>query len=266
MFSNVSFGYLLFHAVLTIPIISILVYLQPRLKQVKRKRRRYNFYILILIAYIYTIPWDNLMIAFDTWWYGDVVTLKIWEAPLGEYLFFGIQTIIMGLYLYLVGFDPKPIKSDLRLFPRIIGSAIFMIISLFFFFILIFGDQSLFYASSLIAWTGPVIALQWLVGGTYILRKWKKLLITLIPPTMYLWIIDAYAISTGLWTISQDLTIGLYIGPMPIEEMLFFLSANVMTVFGMVLYEWVLEVWKSGRGIFIQSNNNKVCRFYNLLE
>lgn len=257
MFTDVSFGYVLFHIVLTIPVIFVLGYLQPNLKPIRQKRRRNNFYILILIAYIYTTPWDNLMIVFDTWYYGDVVMLRIWEAPLGEYLFFGIQTIIMGLYLYFVGFDPKPIKTDLRLFPRIIGSFIFFMISLFFFFVLLFGDQSLFYASSLITWTSPVIALQWLVGGTYILRKWKKLLITLIPPTVYLWIIDAYAISTGLWTISQDLTIGLYIGSMPIEEMLFFLSANVMTVFGMVLYEWVLEVWKSGDGIFIKSTNKK---------
>lgn len=266
MFSNVSFGYLLFHLIFTVPIIIILTYMQPNLGTTGNKRRRQSFYILLLIAYIYTIPWDNLMIAFDTWWYGDVVTLKIWEAPLGEYLFFGIQTIIMGLYLYIVGFNPDPVDSDLDLRTRIIGATILMTVSIGFLFLLLFGDQRFFYLSSLIAWSGPVIALQWLVGGSYILRNWKSLSKILIPPTVYLWVIDAFAIGIGLWTISPDMTVGLYLGPLPIEEMLFFLSANIMTVFGMVLYEWVLIVWKSGDGIFIQTDDDKVCRFYHLFD
>jgi len=140
-----------------------------------------------------------------------------------------------------------------------------MIISAVCLYTLLFGSERFFYASSIIAWTGPVIALQWLVGGTYIMRNRRDLTLSLIPPTIYLWTIDSYAISVGLWTIASEKTVGIYIGPLPIEEMMFFLFANVMTVFGIVLYEWVLEVWKRGDGIFIETDN-KVCRLYQFFE
>lgn len=266
MISDVSFGYLMFHAVLTVPVILIMTYLQSDLGETRNKRRWKSFVILVAIAYVYTIPWDNLMIEFDTWWYGDVVWKKIWNAPIGEYLFFGIQTIIMGLYLYMVDFDPRPRDSDLRIKPRLVGATICMAVSVVCLYFVFFGGERFFYASSVIAWTGPVIAIQWMVGGSYILRNWKKLTLSLIPPTLYMWIIDAYAITAGLWTISGDKTVGIYVGSLPVEEMIFFLSANIMTVFGMVLYEWVLEVWSRGNGVFIQTNDDQVCRLYHIFE
>lgn len=267
MLSNIGNGYLIFHAIFTLPVIAILVYLQSDLGDRRNKRRWQNLLILIAIAYVYTTPWDNLMIAFDTWWYGDAAVWQtIWHAPVGEYLFFGIQTIIMGLYLYWIDFDPRPTQFDMRLDIRVTGTVFFLMVFAVSSYFLIFGSKSVFYGSSIIAWTAPVIALQWAVGGSYLLRKWKEITLVLIPPTLYLWTIDAYAISMGLWTISSDLTVGLKLGPMPIEEMLFFFVANVMTVFGMVLYEWVLEVWRSGDGVFLSNEDGSVCRLYYIFE
>lgn len=266
MLEQYSSGYLIFHALLTVPIILILTYLQSDLGSVRNKRRWKSFIILILIAYAYTIPWDNFMISLEIWWYGDIVWNRIWHAPIGEYLFFGIQTIIAGLYLYYIDFDPEPEKSDLGLFNRIAGFTVFMIVAAVALGIALYGDSSWFYSMSIVAWTAPVIAIQWLVGGNYIVRQWKVITTSIIPPTLYLWLIDGYAISYGLWTINPDTSLGVSIGALPVEEMIFFLSANIMTVFGMVLYEWVLEVWKRGDGVFIQTDNNKVFRMYYLFE
>lgn len=266
MIDQFGFGYLLFHVLLTVPIILILTYLQSDLGVVRNRRRWLNFVILILIAYVYTIPWDNFMISLDIWWYGDVVWNRIWHAPVGEYLFFGIQTIIAGLYLYYIGFDPKPEQSDLQLSNRIIGFSLIMITAIICLVTALYGPINLRYATSILAWTLPVLAIQWLVGGNYILRKWKLVLTATTPPTVYLWLIDGYAIATGMWTINPETSLGISVGALPVEEMIFFLSANLMTVFGMILYEWVLEVWKQGDGVFIQNENDEVCRLYYLFE
>jgi lycopene cyclase domain-containing protein len=261
-----SNGYLIFHAVFTVPLILVLAYLQQDLGEKRNRRRIQNIVILVLIAYVYTIPWDNFMISVETWWYGDIVWNTIIYAPVGEYLFFGIQTIIAGLYLYYLDFNPIPKETDLRLKIRIGGFLLIMLPFIFTFYLTIFGPNYLFYGSSIIAWTSPVIAIQWLVGGSYIIREWRKILYSIVPPTIYMWFIDGLAIYSGLWTISSQKTVGVSVGPLPVEEMLFFLSANIMTVFGMVLYEWVLEVWSNGDGVFIQKDGDDIFRLYYFFE
>lgn len=266
MIEQFEFGYLLFHILLTVPIILILSYLQTDLGVIRNRRRWINFALLVVIAYVYTIPWDNFMISLNIWWYGDIVWGKIWHAPVGEYLFFGIQTIIAGLYLYYVGFDPKPKESDLGLFNRVTGFFLLIISAIGCLIIAFRGPIDLRYATSILAWTLPVIAIQWLVGGNYIIRKWKLIVTVTVPTTVYLWFIDGYAIATGLWTINPETSMGISVGALPVEEMLFFLSANIMTIFGMILFEWVLEVWKQGNGVFVQNGNDEVCRMYYLFE
>ena len=43
------------------------------------------------------------------------------------------------------------------------------------------------------------------------------------------------AISGGVWTISTSQTLRINIGPLPIEEMVFFLVTNMMISFGIIL-------------------------------
>ena len=53
----------------------------------------------------------------------------------------------------------------------------------------------------------------------------RLVLLGLLPTTLYLSAADALAISSGTWTISPPLSLGIYIGGvLPVEELLFFLS------------------------------------------
>jgi hypothetical protein len=65
-------------------------------------------------------------------------------------------------------------------------------------------------------------------------------------PAVYFWIVDRIAIGMGTWYLSSELTTGVAVLGLPIEEMLFFTSANLMTVNGLVLFEWVLD-WNDRR-------------------
>ena len=56
------------------------------------------------------------------------------------------------------------------------------------------------------------------------------------------------AIGLGVWTIAPETSTGLFVLGLPVEEMLFFLSAGVMTVTGLVLFEWVLD-WNDRRTV-----------------
>ena len=77
--------------------------------------------------------------------------------------------------------------------------------------------------------------LQFGYGADILWKKRAQLLLTILPATIYLWVVDAIAIYSGVWTIDPKQTLGIKIGPLPIEEMVFFLVTNMMISFGITL-------------------------------
>ena len=238
--------YLQFHLVLTLPLLALLWYLVPAYASPRRRRGAAGLAILVAIAYAYTTPWGSYMIQRDVWWYGEgVVTASMLSIPAGEYLFFAVQTLTVGFYLYWRGFDPRYEPGDFARLPRIAG--VIAGLTLFAGGLWMVAQQyAWLYLGGLLAWVGPVVALQWAVGGGYLVRRPRAWIEAAVVPTSYLWVIDRWAIGRGLWIISDQYTTGIAPFGLPIEEILFFLSAGVMTVTGLVLFEWVLD-WNDRR-------------------
>ena len=238
--------YLQFHLVLTLPLLALLWYLLPAYASPRRRRGAAGLAILVAIAYAYTTPWGSYMIQRDVWWYGEgVVTASMLSIPAGEYLFFAVQTLTVGFYLYWRGFDPRYEPGDFARRPRIAG--VIAGLTLFAGGLWMVAQQDAWlYLGGLLAWVGPVVALQWAVGGGYLVRRPRAWIEAAVVPTSYLWVIDRWAIGRGLWIISDQYTTGIAPFGLPIEEILFFLSAGVMTVTGLVLFEWVLD-WNDRR-------------------
>jgi lycopene cyclase domain-containing protein len=92
------------------------------------------------------------------------------------------------------------------------------------------------YLFLILIWAGPLIFLQWLMGGDILLRRWKVLLGGVVIPTLYLTFVDGFAIRASTWTISPQLSTGIFfplIG-VPLEEGVFFLVTNLLIVQGMI--------------------------------
>ncbi len=55
--------------------------------------------LTVLVALVYTTPWDNYLVATGVWYYEPVRVWKVilGHVPLEEYLFFALQTILTGL-------------------------------------------------------------------------------------------------------------------------------------------------------------------------
>ena len=238
--------YLQFHLVFTLPLLGGLWYLAPRYEAVRRRRAAVGIAILVAIAYAYTTPWISYMIRSGAWGYADgAVFVRALSIPLGEYMFFAIQTIIAGFALHIFGFDPTFREGDFDRPARVAGVAVGLAmvpVGLW----LVVTDPSFLYFGGLIAWVGPVLALQWGVGGGYLARTPRMWLTATFVPAVYFWIVDRIAIGMGTWFLSTELTTGVAVFGLPIEEMLFFVSANLMTVNGLVLFEWVLD-WNDRR-------------------
>ncbi|MDX1617037.1 MAG: lycopene cyclase domain-containing protein, partial [Candidatus Promineifilaceae bacterium] len=55
-------------------------------------------FIHVLIALLYTTPWDNYLVATEVWWYDPalVTGITLGWVPIEEYTFFVLQPIMTG--------------------------------------------------------------------------------------------------------------------------------------------------------------------------
>jgi lycopene cyclase domain-containing protein len=84
----------------------------------------------------------------------------------------------------------------------------------------------------------------WLKVGVY--RRWRRLLLTLLPVVAVFVGWDLYAIHAGHWTFDPGQTLGVELpGGLPLEELLFFVVVPICTL---LAYEAVRTVrgWPGG--------------------
>jgi lycopene cyclase domain-containing protein len=192
----------------------------------------------MLIALVYTTPWDNYLVATGVWSYDPSLVTGIvfgW-VPLEEYVFFLLQPILTGLWLVtLMRYIPlniKPVQVPVRavalsiLFPLWIASAI----------ILISGWKPGTYLGLELIWALPPIMLQVGFGGDILWKHRRYVLTAILTATLYLALADTLAITAGTWEIDPAQSLPILIGGvLPIEELVFFLITNVLIVMGTTL-------------------------------
>lgn len=222
--------------------------------------------IHILLAVIYTTPWDNYLVATGVWYYNpDLVTgLVIGYVPIEEYTFFIVETILSGLWWWLLarrlsltpnpspngrgGFDPN--KKLIYLSTCVLVSLWLIFAYLFF-----FGEARWTYLSITLFWALPAILPQLLFGADILWRYRKLVALGILVPGTYLSLMDIVALRETTWSISPSQTTGvLFFGILPLEEVVFFFITNVLIVFGMTLLlanvsqERFAEIRKQVRG------------------
>lgn len=239
------FGFLAIFVVIPLVIMALLTWLDHRQERRLPKSLTllpagWALTALVLIALIYTTPWDNYLVATQVWWYDPtlVTGLTLGWVPIEEYTFFVLQTILAGLWLLWLARRILPARGAFRsrsplrwVITFILG--LFWLLSVF---ILATGWQPGTYLVLILVWALPPVMLQTAFGGD-ILWHYRRLVIPgILIPSTYLSAADSLAIRSGTWTISPAQTLGIYfLGGLPLEEFIFFLVTNVLIVFGMTL-------------------------------
>ena len=198
----------------------------------------YAIAVHLILAVLYTSPWDNYLVATGVWYYEPALIMGkvIGYVPIEEYTFFIVETLLAGLWWWFLArriFPPVTFKQSARM--RIITTLIltgFWIISLGLF---ISGWPPATYLAITLTWALPPIGLQLAFGADIIWKHWKLVLLTILPMTIYLSLVDSLAITSGTWTIAPSQSTGFFFGNLPIEEAIFFLLTNMLIGFGMTL-------------------------------
>ena len=230
-------SYLAFHLVFTLPPILLLALIQRQpLAGIGGLRAWLGLPLIALIALVYTTPWDNYLIWRDVWHYGTGrVVGTIGYVPVEEYLFFLLQPIFTGLWLYwLLAHKSEPIGQECSTTVRTTGTVFWVALSLAGALMLQWNPGV--YLGLILAWAGPVLALQWVIGATQVWAAKRTWLLGTLVPTLYLWVADRIAIGQGIWSISDAYTTGLHLFGLPLEEATFFLVTNLLVVQGVLLF------------------------------
>lgn len=225
--------YLGFHLVFTLPAIAVLWAIRPRTPQAW-----WPLGVLVTIAFVYTTPWDNYLVAQGVWTYpDDRVLATIGHVPVEEYAFFVIQTILTGLGFMWIRAKhfarvPEPASRKVRV-PGVIGFAAVSVAGL----LLTLGGGHGLYLGLILVWAGPVLTFMWAVGGEMVWARRRLIAWAVALPTLYLWVADRVAIGLDIWHLTESTRTGIELAGLPLEEALFFLVTNLMIVKGLALCE-----------------------------
>lgn len=191
--------------------------------------------VLTVIAVLYTTPWDNYLVATGVWFYDPSKVSGIFYGyvPLEEYLFFILETVLVALFTRsLMRREEIPADSkNVRIWATLVAFAIFLSGV-----VMLFLPAEFTYLGLILSWAMIPVMLQLFYGADILLANWKVVLTAIAVPTIYLSVVDAYAISQGVWTIALESSTGvLLFGILPIEEAIFFLVTSILVTFGLYL-------------------------------
>lgn len=193
----------------------------------------------VVLALIYTTPWDNYLVATGVWHYDPnlVAGLVLGYVPIEEYTFFVVQTLLTGLCMLQVRRMLAPKRPQVRENPRLrwITTLTLGLLWLISSVLFLSGWRSGVYLTLILSWALIPVLTQVSFGADILRANWRELLLGILPPTLYLWVVDAIAIHSGTWIIDPAQTTGLMLGWLPFEEMLFFFMTNLIIGFGVTL-------------------------------
>lgn len=196
----------------------------------------------VLVAILYTTPWDNYLVATGVWWYDPklVTGIVLGWVPIEEYTFFVLQTIMTGLWVAFLARRLSVVNgsvSQLRHRPFLRWMATFCVGAIWLGSLILFLTdwQPGTYVTLILVWALIPIGLQLALGGDILWHYRRLVFWSLIPVTLYLAIGDGLAIRSGTWTVDPVQSTGIFFGSLPLEEFIFFLVTNTLVVFGMIL-------------------------------
>ncbi|KAI0595257.1 hypothetical protein F4775DRAFT_380690 [Biscogniauxia sp. FL1348] len=245
-----TYEYALVHLTFTIPLAGVLtVILKPLLTRLDL----YKTFLLVVIAFCATLPWDAYLIRQGIWTYPPdaIAGLRLLGVPAEELFFFVIQTYTTALLYILLN---KPVlhaqflagRRDAEPGARRAKAAGqgFLAACIAAGIALVHRGSAGTYLGLILVWACPFALLTWMLSG--------HALVTLPPlcvavpigvPTAYLWVVDELALRRGTWAIAPGTKLGWCVwGRLEVEEAVFFLATNALVVFGLVAFDRAVAV------------------------
>lgn len=212
-----------------------------------------------------TTPWDSYLIRTKIWTYppSAIIGPRLFDIPLEEVFFFVIQTYNTSLlYLlqnkptfkssYLVGATERNGQRLASLQPYRIAGQVFFTLPILVGAWLIWKGGEGTYMGLILAWAGPFGLLLWCLAYQFLLNlPLRSTVVSIVLPTLYLWVVDTLALRRGTWTIESGTKLGVHVWDgLDVEEAAFFLVTNLLITFGLVCFDNTIAIMETFPHLF----------------
>ncbi len=192
----------------------------------------------VALALIYTTPWDNHLVATGVWHYSrrQVAGIILGYVPLEEYVFFVLETLLVGLWWRVCSVRLQ-ISGSLRASTNLRAWAASSVAVVWIVLAVIFlkGWRPGTYLLLTLLWALPPIIIQLAYGADILWQERRLVVSAIIPLGVYLSTADTLAIRAGIWAIDPAQSTGVFLVGLPIEEAVFFFITVILIVFGVTL-------------------------------
>lgn len=82
---------------------------------------------------------------------------------------------------------------------------------------------------------------------TRVFRRWRRLVLSILPAVVLFFIWDVYAVASGHWWFDEDLILGIHLpGNVPVDEVLFFVAIPIASILTIEAVRAVKDHWVVG--------------------
>jgi lycopene cyclase domain-containing protein len=91
------------------------------------------------------------------------------------------------------------------------------------------------YFLHLTVWTLPIVAGQWAIGWRVFLANLRGVICPPLIAALFFGLCDSVAVRQGIWFFDPAQILGWKLGPLPIEEVLFFFLTSLLVSQSLIL-------------------------------
>lgn len=242
--------YFSFHLTFNLPAFLLLLWLTRGRMQATHWKWIGVVGAIVLVA---TTPWDNWAVHHRIWdfdW-SRVTPVEIpfrgvvWRLPAEEYAFFLIETVLVSmvavLFLPAAGKEEgvgrkEEVSATARLFLHPSSFLLLPLLAAASAPMTLFHKPSWNYLVHLLGWSAPVFAGQWALAHTAFRRNLKAIFVPALIGGTFFSLIDSVAIAAGIWIFDPAQNVGIFLGPLPLEEILFFYLTSWLVAQSFIMF------------------------------
>lgn len=194
--------------------------------------------IMTAFGVIYAALWENHMIYQKAWWYSEnAVIARIGYMPIEEYLFASLSIVFVTLWttfcarFHLHSLSLKCTSQFEFQTIRLSVTAV-LTIAMYVGWIYAIPSTRTFYMGSMLWSYLFLIIVLWYTSGSYVCKRWKVTLISVIVPSIYLCTVNVIGVRAPVWHVNQINTLEIFlVNDLLLEDfMFFFLTSSLIVI------------------------------------
>ena len=200
------------------------------------RRFAYTMMLIVsLVAVVYCVTgWDRILYQTGVYTCSNTFMILL-SIPIEEWIWCVDHTILAGLWVMSI-WQSRPVPQKRR--SAHVGfraaAALTCVAVAYYGYTLKIQDKSQFYLGLTLQHTFPILAIQFVMSGHIYLQCPRECILGVLGPSIYVIIVDVYAVIKGIWQSSDEFTTGIEVFGIKIEYILVYTLTSSLASQGIV--------------------------------